>query len=257
MVGQAMGGVLYAGWGAVGLLLFDALSFAYGGAATWLLPRDRMQPAPRLTFRLAIRRYAADTVEGMVYVRNSGMTVPLLMFAGVNCLFMPVFVLLPIYTLEVLGGGPEWYGFLLAGSGFGALIGSVAAGVLLAKSTNRATMMRLCVFGVACCVLLLAAARPLPAAFAACVALGVLTALINVTVITTCQSMVPPELRGRVMALVVALSTVAVPLGMGLGGVIGEVWRESLRVVFACCGVAIAALTSLGRRTRHFGDAMH
>lgn len=45
-------------------------------------------------------------------------------FAGVNCLFMLVFVLLPFYTREVLGTGPEWYGLLLSGSGMGALAGS-------------------------------------------------------------------------------------------------------------------------------------
>jgi hypothetical protein len=49
------------------------------------------------------------------------MPVILTTFAAVNFLFMPVFVLLPFYVRDVLGGGPEWYGLLLAGAGAGAL----------------------------------------------------------------------------------------------------------------------------------------
>ena len=54
-------------------------------------------------------------------------------------------------------------------------------------------------------------------ALAAFVAIGGLSSIINVTVITAFQAAVPPTIRGRVM--VMALSTAAVPIGMGLGGV--------------------------------------
>ena len=77
-------------------------------------------------------------------------------FAGVNCLFMPVFVLLPFYVREVLGTGPEWYGFLLSGSGLGALAGSAAADNLLRRVPAHAALVRVCLAGVAASVLLLA-----------------------------------------------------------------------------------------------------
>lgn len=41
LVSQALGGVSYVVWGPGPLLLFDALSFAYVGVATWCLPDDR------------------------------------------------------------------------------------------------------------------------------------------------------------------------------------------------------------------------
>jgi len=66
--------------------------------------------------------------------------------------------------------------------------------------------------------------------------------MINVIVITMSQTSVPADLRGRVMAVVVTLSSAAVPLGMGLGGLMGDVWRDSLRSIFAACGAAIAVL---------------
>lgn len=254
LVGQALGGVLYVAWGPAVLLLFDALSFAYAGIATWFLPADRAVPQVTTNLRLVFQRYATDTGAGMAYVwRRTGMTAVLGIFAGVNCLFMPVFVLLPFYTRELLGAGPEWYGFLLSGSGVGALAGSVAAGVLLPKLRAHAALVRICLAGVAAGVLLLAATASTWLALAAFVAIGALSSILNVTVITAFQSAVPPTVRGRVMALVIALSTAAVPIGMGLGGVLGDRWRSSLHLVLAGSGGAIATLAGLSWVGRGFG----
>jgi predicted MFS family arabinose efflux permease len=55
------------------------------------------------------------------------------------------------------------------------------------------------------------------------------------------------------MALVIALSTAAVPIGMGLGGVLGDRWRSSLHLVFVGSGVAIAILAGLSWAVRGFG----
>ena len=255
LVGQALGGVLYVAWGPAVLLLLDAISFAYAGLATWFLPADRAVPQGTTTVRLAFQRYAADTRAGMAYVwRRTGMTAVLGIFAGVNCLFMPVYVLLPFYTRGVLGSGPEWYGFLLSGAGIGALAGSGAASVMLRKVRAHTAVVRVCLAGVAAGVLLLAATASPWVALAAFVAIGALSSMINVTVITAFQSAVPAEVRGRVMALVIALSTAAVPIGMGLGGVLGDRWRHSLPLAFAGSGSAIAILAGLSWVLPGFGS---
>jgi MFS family permease len=254
LIGQAVGGVLYVAWGPAPLLLLDAVSFAYAGIATSFLPADRRVAQAATSLRLGIARYAADTRAGVAYVwRRTGMTAVLVTFAGVNCLFMPVFVLLPFYTREVLGTGPEWYGFLLSGSGSGALVGSIAASVMLRKVRAHSAVVRVCLSGVAAAVMLLAAFASTWVALAAFVAIGALSSIINVTVITAFQSAVPPDVRGRVMALVIAVSTAAVPIGMGLGGVLGDRWRSSLHLVFAGSGVAIAILAGFSSVSRGFG----
>jgi predicted MFS family arabinose efflux permease len=169
-------------------------------------------------------------------------------------LFMPVFVLLPFYVREILGTGPEWYGFLLSGSGVGALAGSVAAGVMLPKIRTPAIVVRACLGGVAAGVLVLAATASTWFALAAFVAIGAQSSIINVTVISAFQSAVPPDVRGRVLALVIALSTAAVPIGMGLGGVLGDRWRTSLPLVLGGSGLAIAALAGVSWVSRAFGS---
>jgi MFS transporter, DHA3 family, macrolide efflux protein len=255
LVGQALGGVLYVAWGPAVLLLVDGVSFAYAGIATLFLPADRLVASGTRSVRLAFVRYTADTLSGIRYVwRRTGMAAVLGIFAGVNCLFMPVFVLLPFYVREILGTGPEWYGFLLSGSGVGALAGSVAAGVMLPKIRTPAIVVRACLGGVAAGVLVLAATASTWFALAAFVAIGAQSSIINVTVISAFQSAVPPEVRGRVLALVIALSTAAVPIGMGLGGVLGDRWRTSLPLVFVASGLAIATLAALSWILRGFGS---
>ena len=254
LVGQALGGVLYVVWGPAWLLLFDAVSFAYAGIATWCVAADRPVPQVHTGVRVACQRYIADTRAGMAYVwQRTGMTAVLGIFAGVNCLFMPVFVLLPFYVREVLGTGPEWYGFLLSGSGIGALGGSVGASVMLRTIRPHGALVRVCLAGVAAAVLVVAAAGSPWVAFAAFGAIGALSSIINIMVITAFQSAVPPPVRGRVMALVIAVSTAAVPVGMGLAGVLGDRWRSSLPLVFAGSAVAIAVLAGLSCAVRGFG----
>ena len=246
LIGQAIGGVLYVTSGAAWLLLFDALSFGYATLATWFIPADRTHPRPQVNTWDVMRQYITETREGMAFVLRERMTSLLVVFAGVNFLFMPVFVLLPLYVRNILGSGPDWYGFLLAGSGAGALCGAGLAGVLLTRLRAHHKLLRACVGGVGCCVFALAVTTSAAVALALFIVIGVFSSMINVTVITTFQSAVPTQIRGRVMALVVAASTASVPIGMGLGGIIGDLWRESLATVFAVCGGAITFLGVLG-----------
>jgi MFS transporter, DHA3 family, macrolide efflux protein len=248
LVGQALGGVLYVTWGAAALLLFDAASFVYGGLSTWFIPADRrVVREANTSLRDVLAGYLRDTREGLMYVRGQhGMIALLATFAGVNVLFMPIFVLLPVYVRDVLGSGPEWYGFLLAGSGMGALVGSAVAGMLLPKARDMSRLLAFGVAGVSGSVLVIAATTHAWIALTAFMTIGALSSTINVTVITMFQAATPTAVRGRVMSLVIALSTAAAPLGMAAGGLIGDAWRESIPLVFAGCGIAIAALMMVG-----------
>jgi predicted MFS family arabinose efflux permease len=254
LVDQALGGILYVALGAAVLLLFDALSFTYGAAATWLLPRDDQPRRGRASLRSVVREYTSETLACLSCIwERRGMLAVMLVFTCVNFLFMPVFVLLPFYTRSVLGAGPEWYGFLLSAAGAGALIGSLAAGAIAARLATPATFVRVAVSGIAVSLLLLAGASSSWVALGALGAIGALASLINVFVITAFQTGVPSEVRGRVMALVVTSSSAAVPLGMALGGILGELWSESLPMVFAGCAWAIAILGAATWLSTGFG----
>jgi MFS family permease len=254
LVGQAAGGVLYVLWGAGPLLLLDALSFVYAAVATALISAGGtpVVRTPGGALR-GLRKHVTDAGDGLTYVRSrTGMLTLLVVFGGVNLLFMPVFVLLPLYVGDVLGGGAEMYGFLLAASGAGALIGAVSASAMITKTQRKARLVQLCILGIAGCVALLGLTRSPGAAVLAFATIGWCSSLVNVTVLTTFQLAVPAKLRGRVIALAVAVSAAAVPIGLAVGGVVGDLWRESLKHVIVLCGTGMACVGMVAARLRGF-----
>jgi len=71
---------------------------------------------------------------------------------------------------------------------------------------------------------------------------GALTGLINIVVMTLFQVSTPAEMRGRVMSLVIALAGAATPLGMALGGVLGDATAKNVPLVYGGAGAAIGLL---------------
>lgn len=249
LIGQSAGGLLYLRWGAAGLLLFDAVSFAYAAFATSCIPRTGESPHQPLDVRSSLRRYRIEITEGVTHLReHAGMVSTLVTFAAVNFFFMPVFVLLPPYVRAALHAGPDWYGFLLASSSGGALAGAFTMATFKGRRFRYATILPVCIGAIAGCVIVLSATSTGGIALAALFTVGFFAAATNVTVITMFQA-APPEVRGRVMSLVVAVSSAAVPLGLALGGLLGDLWPDALRTVYAACGGALALLTVIATRS--------
>jgi MFS transporter, DHA3 family, macrolide efflux protein len=258
MIGQAASGVLYVAFGPALLLIANGMSFGYAALSTSLTPRDTVQPGPKRRISESLREYALSVREGLSYLRlQRGMTTLLVSFAAVNMAFMPVFVLLPFYVRDILQRGPEWYGFLLGASGGGALIGSMSAPTTLRAFGRADVLAALSVGGLGFAVLVLAHTTHSGIALAAFGTVGVLSSTINVVIVSTFQGQAAPAMRGRVMALVMGLSSAAVPVGMIAGGFIGDAWRESLQLVFSACGTAIGivALVLARNRALRFDDS--
>jgi len=111
-----------------------------------------------MSLRRSLDNYAVETTDGLRFVRRqSGMVRLLATFAGVNFLFMPIFVLLPLYVRTALSASVEWYGFLLAGSGGGALCGATLAGFFLSRGRTNTRMLGICIGAIAAAVLVVSA----------------------------------------------------------------------------------------------------
>ncbi len=246
LVGQAAGGIAYTWIGAAGLVLFDGITFIFSAACAALARVPQRSRRRNLALREHARTYLRDVREGVAWLwRRQPLRSLTLAFAGVNFLFTPVFVLLPVYVKDVLGRGPEWYGFLLAAAGGGAMAGAGLA----ALSLKGRTGVTWALLGIGACTATLGANRSASLALSLLVALGVLSGILNVRVMTTLQVSTPGELRGRVIAVSVALAGAAVPAGLGLGGLLGGLARPALPLLLVACGVGIAGigvLISLG-----------
>jgi MFS family permease len=238
LVGQAAGGLAFTWVGAAGLVLFDGVTFVFSALCAAFARVPSPAPRVRAGLRESARSYLQDMRAGLEWLaRHPRLRSLIVAFAAVNFLFTPVFVLLPVYVKDALREGPEWYGFLLAAAGAGAVAGAAAAPL-----TIRWDSLRWCVVGIGTCVAALGPTHSSPLAAVLLFALGTLSGILNVRVMTTLQSSVPDDLRGRVLAVTVALAGVAVPLGLGLGGLLGGAVRPALAWLIGGCGFGIAGV---------------
>jgi MFS family permease len=246
MVGQAAAGIAYAAIGAAALVLFDGATFVVSAACASFARVPSPPERPIASVRDEARAYLREARDGAAWLwRNPSLRRLTLGFAAVNFLFTPVFVLLPIYVRDILGRGPQWYGILLAGAAAGAMGGAALAPTVARKGLAVAPIFS----GIGACTVALGVTDGPASAAALLAGIGTLSGIANVRVITTLQLSTPAELRGRVLAVTIALASATVPAGLGLGGVVGGLAPSAVATTIAACGagILVVALSSCVR----------
>lgn len=254
--GQGLGGVLFTALGAPLLFALDGFSFLLAAGSTALTAAPAPPPRAGLAPGAAFRTLAGDIAQGFAYARETpGLLGFVLAAAAFNFFSMPLLVLLPFYVETTLGRGAGWYGFLMAAISLGAVAGYVIVGALPLRGRARSRflvgLMLVAPQGLAALGVITSPRPALAAAFA----LGLVSGAIGVYVMTALQATTPPELRGRMMGLFSALTGGAGPLGLALGGIVGDLTGKNIPLVaFTAATLAtLAALAAVSQRsTREF-----
>jgi MFS transporter, DHA3 family, macrolide efflux protein len=253
LLGQAIGGLLYQTLGAPLLFLVDGLSYLYAGicAAFIRLPPREVKPASARPFR----DFLKDTADGFRYIWGQpGLRDFIGVASVVNFFGMPILVLLPFYVELYLKADDKWYGFLAATIGAGSVAGFILAGTLSLTGKARqqgiviAMVLAPMFFGILGSVT--SPYLALVLVFLGGGALGV----INVYLMSMLQMATPDEVRGRVMGVVMTLSGGLMPLGMVLGGVVGDLTGKNVPLVFGVCGGAAFLVTLIGVARRELRE---
>ena len=246
LVGQAAGGLLYRLLGAASLFFIDGATFLLAALSSTFIRLPRGDHVETLPVKQLLVAYAADTAQGIRYVwRRTGMRSFLMVASGINFLAMPVIVLLPFYVGGRLLRDAAWYGFLLAALGAGSLFGYLLAGSIKVPARYRPWVITAALLGTG---LLLAAAgivRGPPSALGLFAFVGICMGMVNISVITLFQITTPAEMRGRVTALVIAMSSAATPLGMLLGGILGDATHKNIQLIYVASGALMILLVAI------------
>lgn len=243
-VGQALGGLAYRWLGAPLLFVIDGVSYLVSALSEAFIriPRpDRgadATPGPRA--------FQRDLVEGFRYVRDrEGMLGFMIGAAALNFFIMPIVVLLPFYVDLYLGAGAAWYGFLLAALSAGSIVGTIVAGSIPIPSRARSVSIGGSMIGAALLMGALGSVHAPGPALAIVAAVGVLTGYINVLVATLVQASTPSAVRGRVTSVLVSLASGVTPLGLAIGGLLGDLTDKNVPLVYAVCGIAAAVSAAI------------
>jgi MFS family permease len=143
------------------------------------------------------------------------------LFALISLMGMPFMVLMPIFAAQVLHGGPHTLGFLLGASGVGALISAVS---LALRRTVRGltTMIQIsaALFGLGLIAFGLSRYLSLSLFLMLIVGFGMMQGMAASN--TVIQTLVPEDMRGRVMSYYTMAFVGMAPFGSLLAGALAH-----------------------------------
>ncbi len=235
LIGPAVAGLLTAGVGAGWVFLINAASFAAVLASLSLLRRDQLHASKRAA------RARGSLIEGFRYVRHRPDLLAIftmVFLVGTFGLNFPIFVSTMASTVFHKGAGE--YGILSSVMA----VGSVAGALLSARREKpRGSLLAVAgiVFGIGC---IAAAAAPDYWFFGAMLAVvGVASQTFNTTANGVVQLSTDPLVRGRVMAIYMAIFMGGTPIGAPIVGWVADAFgpRWAL-VVGGASGLAAAAV---------------
>jgi MFS family permease len=229
VIGPAVAGILVAkigeGW------CFAANSISYIAVIVGLLLMHVQSP-PRVSKHSPIE----DIIEGFRWVNQTKIIRSLLLLIGlVSLVGMPYTVLMPVFADQILHGGARGLGILMGSTGVGALLGALTLAAKTGiKGLGRWVAITCASLGVSLfCFAFsrsfwLSALLLLPAGYSMMLQMACSNTLI--------QTMVPDQLRGRVMSLYSMMFMGMAPFGAFFGGALAH--RIGAPVTVAVGGVA-------------------
>jgi predicted MFS family arabinose efflux permease len=239
VLGPAVAGFVVATAGIAACFYLNAVSYLPVIVAFWL-----MRKLPPLPARAA-RSVGQDLREGLQFVRREKRVQALVALVAAASFFgFPYLTMMPVFARDVFHVGPGGLGGLLALSGGG----SVAGALILAARSGRSGKGKLAVgAGVtfAASLILFALSPGLAVAGSALVAAGWGMVTLIAPVNTLVQSIVPDELRGRVMSLYSLVLLGMMPLGNMLVGSLAQAIGTPGAVALSggALGISIMAVT--------------
>jgi MFS family permease len=121
LIGPSLAGMVIAATSEAWCFLIDGISYMAVIASLLMMRLDppAARREPKSTF--------AEMKEGWTYVSGFvPIRIILMLFAAVSLMGMPFVVLMPVFAVSVLHGGPHTLGFLMGAMGVGALISALS-----------------------------------------------------------------------------------------------------------------------------------
>jgi len=239
IVAPPLGALLYQLLPVQGILAIDVVTavLAIGPLFFISIPQPRRQEA-------ATRKPSvlADLRQGLRFVRGwPGLVILLIVGALANMMATPAFALVPLLVSQRLGGGALRLGFIQSAFGVGVLVGGLTLSVWGGFRRRIVTVISASVLGGLGFVavgLVPPHAILLAEGIAFCI--GFLNPIFSGSLLAMLQALVPPDMQGRVLTLMVSATAVATPLGLAIAGPVGD--ALGVQAWFLIAGVVTAVM---------------
>jgi MFS family permease len=249
MIGPAIAGVLIAGVGSGWVFLINAVSFIAVLCSLVLLQPDKLQPNNRAV------RTRGSFVEGFRYVsrRPDLKTILFMLFlVGTFGLNFPIFI--STMSVTVFHAGASQYGLLTSMMAAGSV-----AGALMAATRGKPGIPVLfagaAIFGVGCAV---AAVMPSYLLFGIVLfVVGMAAQTFTTSTNSLVQTSTEPGMRGRVIAILLAIALGGTPVGAPIVGWIADTFGPRWALGVGAASGLLAAAVAIVYLARLSGLGIH
>ena len=215
LVGPSIGGVLISIVGEGACFLLNGLSFFAVIIALWAMRITAKKAAQKAQIGKGLR-------EGFEYAFGFAPIRFILLFLGLISLAgMPYTILMPIFAKDILHGGPQTLGFLMAATGMGAVAGALfLASRKSVLGLGRVIVIASGIFGTGLIAFSLSHVLWLSLLMLVLTGLGMMIQMASSN--TILQTIVEDDKRGRVMSFYTMSFMGVAPFGSLLAGSLAE-----------------------------------
>jgi len=239
VIGPSLAGLMIGAVGVSACFLFNGLSFV--AVIVGLL----MMRLPVFERNIEIISPTEHAWNGIVYsFQHPRVRMILLLFLAVGIFGWSYMVIMPAFARDVLGRGADGYGILMSASGIGALVGAL----IVATFGHRFTPRKLALGGVwlfSAALLAFSFTRNFYLALAFLFIGGFGMLLFFSTTNTVLQTIVPDDMRGRVMGVWSLIFGAMIPLGSLEAGAVAHWLGTPFALALGGIVCAISALVAL------------
>ena len=184
--------------------------------------------------------------EGFNYVWSwPGLLIILIMATLINFVLTPAFTLLPLIVTDHFQGGALQLGYLEAAWGIGVVSGGIILGVWGGFSRRiMTTLLGLVLMGILVVFFGLVPATMIGLAIGIIFLVGAMNPIVNGPVLALVQSLVNPQMQGRVFGLVSSGVAIMSPLGLVMAGLLAD--HVGLRIWFVVGGIVTVTIGLAG-----------
>ena len=239
IVGPSVAGLMIGAVGVTTCFLLNGMTFIAVIAGLLMM---RLPPSERPAHAVSAGEHAWN---GIVYsIKHQRVRTVLLLFLAVGVFGWSYAVLMPAFARDVLGRGANGYGMLMSASGTGAFI----AALVVATYGHLFTPRRLALGGVwlfSIALFAFSLSRNFYLALVFLLVAGFGMLLFFSTSNTVLQTIVPDEMRGRVMGVWSLVFGAMIPLGSLEAGALAHWLGTPFALSFGATICAVAALVTL------------
>jgi MFS family permease len=243
VVGPAVAGMVIAAFGTGPTFLINAASFLAMIVGIWRIKR--------VTSPVPVSRKRRQVWEGITYVRHRrDLAGPLILMTVSGTLAYNWTVLLPTLARGTFGQDARATGLMFTAMGFGAVVMGLAFAGALNASTQR---LAACGLGFSAALIGTALSPTIGVAYVLLVIVGGASVLFRTVANSLLQLRADPEMRGRVIALLILATGGTTTIGGPLVGWLGELYGPRIGFLIGGVGTAISAgwLLVVERRDPH------